>query len=108
MAAAVSQRSTAHAQEMIDHREIVSAQIIVLREQLAQAQAATAAATPVETIEPTFLTQGKIVMVVGNLVAAVLSIGLQGDDTALCDDGATIDCFLTTDGMIHPKVVRSR
>ena len=52
---------------MIDHREIVSAQIIVLREQLAQAQAATAAATPVETIEPTFLTQGKIVMVVGNI-----------------------------------------
>ena len=44
--------------------------------------------------------KGKIVMPVGNISAAVLPVGLANQSTALCDDGATIDCFLTLDGVI--------
>ena len=85
---------------MVDQRTIITAQLLVLKEQLARAQAATAAAASSVVVEPTALPVDKLVLVVGNIGAAVLSIGLQGDDTDLCDDGATIDCFLTTDGVI--------
>ena len=39
-------------------------------------------------------------MPVGNVGSAIFTVGLQRVDMALCDDGATIDCFLTTDGVI--------
>ena len=42
----------------------------------------------------------KVVMPVGNISAAVLPVGLANHGTALCDDGATIDCFVTLDGVI--------
>ena len=100
MATAISNRSTSHAQELIDRRAIVSAEITVLRERLAQAQAATAAVTPVVTIAPAIVPESKVVMPVGNVGSAVFAVELQRVDMALCDDGATIDCFLTTDGAI--------
>ena len=100
LTAMVSQRSTTHAQELIAQRELISAQMLALKEQLAQAQAAVAAAAPAVTDEPADPPVGKFVFTVGNISAAVLSVLLQGNDTALCDDGATIDCFLTIDGAI--------
>ena len=69
MAAMISTQSTAN-----DHGEVISAQIVILKEQLAQARATTVASTPVETSEPAVLSQSKLVMVVGNISAAVLSI----------------------------------
>ena len=85
---------------MADQREVIRAQMLVLKEQLALAQAAAAVSAPSAVVEPVPLPVSKVALVVGNIGAAVLSIGLQGSDTALCDDGATIDCFLTTDGVI--------
>ena len=60
MAAMISTQSTT------DDRGDISAQIVILKEQLAQARAITAASTPVETSEPAVLSQSKLVMVVGN------------------------------------------
>ena len=100
LTALVSQRSATHAQEMVEQREVISAQLIILKEQLAQAQAASAAAAPAVTGESAAPPVDKLVLAVGNISAAVLSIHLQGSDTALCDDGATIDCFLTINGAI--------
>ena len=100
MAAAVSNRSTLHAQELIDRRAIISAELSVLRERLwaeTQAQAAAAVATPEVTTAPA---PAPVVMPVGNVGSAIFTVGLQRVDMALCDDGATIDCFLTTDGVI--------
>ena len=51
LTALVSQRSATHAQEMVERREMISAQLIILKEQLAQAQAASAAAAPAVTSE---------------------------------------------------------
>ena len=42
----------------------------------------------------------KVAMPVGNISAAVLPVGLANRGTALCDDGATINCFVTLDGDI--------
>ena len=59
-----------------------------------------AAATPNEPDAIVLVVNDKVVMPVGNVSAAVLPVGLTKNDTALCDDGATIDCFLTLDGAI--------
>jgi hypothetical protein len=53
------------------------------------------AAVPVVTAA-----SGMVVMPIGNISAAVLPVGLADHSSALCDDGATIDCFLTLDGVI--------
>ena len=101
MAAAVSNRSTVHAQELIERRSIVAAELSVLRERLwaeAQAQAAAVVAAPEVTTAPATATP--VVMPVGNVGSAIFTVGLQRVDMALCDDGATIDCFLTTDGVV--------
>ena len=100
MASTISNRSTLHAQELRDHRAMIAAELVVLKDRLALAQAAASATTPVVTSTPTVVPEVKTVMPVGNIGSAVLTIELQGGDTALCDDGATIDCFLTTDGVI--------
>jgi hypothetical protein len=100
MAATISNRSTQHSQELIDRRAIISAELIVLRERLAHAQAATAAATPEVAAVPAIVPDSKVVMPVGNVGSAIFTVDLQRVDMALCDNGATIDCFLTTDGVI--------
>ena len=83
----------------------IAAQLLALKVQLAQARAAIAAATPAATNESAVLPVGNLVMAVGNVGAAVLSIRLQDSDTALCDDGATIDCFLTIK-RLHDRVLQ--
>ena len=100
LTARVSQRSATHVQELRDQQSIIAAQMLALKAQLAQARAAIAATTPAATSESAVLPVGNLVLTVGNVGAAVLSMRLQDSDTALCDDGATIDCFLTIKGAI--------
>ena len=78
LTALVSQRSATHAQELVEQREMISAQLIILKEQLAQAQAASAAAAPAVTDASSPPPVDKLVLAVGNISAAVLSIHMQG------------------------------
>ena len=70
---------------------------LVLKE-LVRAQVSVAMLTTASV--PDDVGKGKVIMPVGNISATVLPVGLTDQSTALCDDGATIDCFLTLDSVI--------
>ena len=100
MASAVNNRSASRTQALIEQRAIIAAELSVLRERLwaeTQAQAAAVVATSEVATTPAPV---PVVMPVGNVGSAIFTVGLQRVDMALCDDGATIDCFLTTDGVV--------
>ena len=104
LTARISQHSTSHTQELVSQQRIISMQLLDLKAQLAQARAAIAVAAPAVTSESAVLPVSNgvltITLTVGNISAAVLSVHLHDSDTALCDDGATIDCFLKIKGAI--------
>ena len=74
--------------------------MLALKEQLAQAQAAVAAASSCGNRRAGSSACGQARVDGRQHQCCCALCSLQGNDTALCDDGATIDCFLTIDGAI--------
>ena len=90
LTARITQQSASHTQELVEQKKIIATQMLALKVQLAQAQAAMAPATPTVTSESNVLPVGNLVLTValtvGNISADVLSVHLHDSDTALCDD----------------------